>query len=385
MIGQVLELSKQLICIPGYAELPEKETKVAMALHEEMMRLRLTATLEDFGGRYNVRCSYKGDPKGKKVVLCTHLDTVPQYEMKDAFSPVVKDGRLYGRGSVDVRDILAAMTMVMVRLEQERPAGVGDVTFLAVADEESGSAGMRYAVRQGIQSNLVIVGEPTELALGIAHKGVAWLELEFQGKAAHGSVPDDGHNAVYDAVRAISRIEQQLLPVIRQREHPVLGTGTLNVGRVDGGTRPTIVPDHCIVQIDRRLLPGESAESAVEELKAVLQQLKQEDPAVLAKINVLLGSNDKPFPPLAPLNDEVLLSALCDAVSSVTAEPASKKGLSYWTDGALSSHLAGIPTVVLGPGSIVQAHSNHEYVEIAQLEQAEKIYYQMILAVSSKV
>ncbi len=377
----IVELSKKLIAVPGYVELPEKESRVARVLHEEMLRMGLSATLQDIGeGRYNVICRYKGAVGGKKVVLCTHLDTVPGYEMQDAFVPTVKDGFLYGRGAVDVRGILAVMTQVMQRLEAERPAACGDVEFWAVADEESGSAGMRYAVQQGSTAQLAIVGEPTELMMGTAHKGVAWLGVDFEGKSAHGSMPQQGHNAIYDAGIFITRLQERLIPQLSERTHSVLGCSTLNVGVIEGGSRATVVPSGCYLQMDRRLLPGESAESAADELREQLAELARVRSGLSAEVSIIRGGSDMPFPPLEPIANKSIVDRLCSAATAATGLQTETTGLSYWTDGALSASILGIPTVVFGPGSIKQAHSANEFVEIAQLHKAAEAYYQMVVA-----
>lgn len=147
--------------------------------------------------------------------------------------------------------------MVMKQLFAEQPKICGSVRFLAVSDEESGSYGMRQELKRGYAADLTIVGEPTDLQIGAAHKGVAWLQVDFRGKAAHGSVPEEGHNAVYDGTRFVHTLIHEVIPELKQnRVHPLLGAASVNVGRMDGGTRPTIVPELCRIQLDRRLVPG---------------------------------------------------------------------------------------------------------------------------------
>ena len=139
MNKELVELTKRFIAVPGYSELAEKETKMAETLYKELRSMGLPAQLLDYDGRYNVVCEYEGEQIGPTVVLCTHLDTVPPYEMQNPFEGKVENGRLYGRGAVDVRGILAAMSLVMKRLFEEKTEICGKVRFLAVSDEESGS------------------------------------------------------------------------------------------------------------------------------------------------------------------------------------------------------------------------------------------------------
>ena len=382
MNGELVALAERLIAVPGYAELPEKETKVAERLYDELKAMGLPANLIDHEGRYNVSCEYSCGLPGSTIVLCTHLDTVPPYGMKNPFKAEIREGKLYGRGAVDVRGILAAMSMVMKRLIQERTKIYGKVRFLAVADEESGSFGMRQEGEAGYDADVTIVGEPTELSLGIAHKGVAWLQVEFSGKTAHGSVPDEGHNAVYDAGHFLEFLTNHVIPELKMnRTHPLLGAATINVGKIEGGTRPTIVPESCMVQIDRRLIPGEDAQAALNEIDDALR--KSDRTGIKFQSSVILGDAANPFPPLDASAWPEVISCLEDTVASVTGKRQGGIGLPFWTDAALAQYYTGKPAFVLGPGSIAQAHSNDEYVEIEQLERSVDIYYKMITALSA--
>lgn len=383
MDQELLALAGRLIAVPGYTELPEKETRVAETLCAALQEMGLPAQLRDYDGRYNVACTVQSGRPGPHVVLCTHLDTVPPYEMEEPFHARVKDGRLYGRGAVDVRGTLAAMSVALRRIAQQKHTFLGAVSLLAVSDEESGSFGMRQEVAHGFVGDVTIVGEPTELKLGIAHKGVCWHAVEFFGKSAHGSVPENGHSSILDAVDFIQLIETQLQPKLRRCAHPLLSHATVNIGKITGGTRPTIVPEHCELQIDRRLVPGESAESTRAEFHALLQMLQSQKLGFNAEQKILLGGADKPFPPLDSSGETELIAHLRRAGIPVLGKELECVGLPFWTDAALAAYGTGKPAFVCGPGSIVQAHANDEYVELRQLEQAAELYYRMALAVCS--
>lgn len=378
---ELLELAERLIAVPGYTELPEKETKVAETLCAALREMGLPAQMRDYDGRYNVACTVQSGRPGPHMVLCTHLDTVPPYEMEEPFHARVKDGRLYGRGAVDVRGTLAAMSVALRRIAQQKRKLCGAVSLLAVSDEESGSFGMRQEVVRGFAGDVTIVGEPTELKLGIAHKGVCWHEVEFFGKSAHGSVPESGHNSILEAVEFIKLVETQLQPELKRRAHPLLSHATINIGRITGGTRPTIVPEHCVLQIDRRLVPGETAESTGAELHELLETLRLRIPGFCAQQKILLGGADKPFPPLDSSGETELIARLRRAGMPVLGKELEGVGFPFWTDAALAAYGTGKPAFVCGPGSIVQAHANDEYVELRQLEQAAELYYHMALAV----
>lgn len=381
----IVKLAEELIRIPGYAELPEKEIHTARYLWGQLSGAGLDARTVNIGeGRVNVECTLKGTGGGKNLLLCTHLDTVPAYEMPDAFIPRTKDGKLYGRGAVDVKGILAAMAFAMKRVKEERRILRGTVLFLGVADEESGSLGMRAAMDSCAREyDVAVIGEATDLKLGIAHKGVAWIEVAFRGVSTHGSTPEAGVNAVYHASALLEKVRKELIPLLDKRQHPFLGRSTINPGYISGGTRPTIVPDRCVIQFDRRLLPGEDSGQAVKEIRGLLEQVKESMPELDYEIRILLGDEEKPFPPMSTEKDSEAVLTLAGSVEKVTGEAAETIGLPFWTDGALFSHKLGRPVVVFGPGSIKQAHSDCEYVDISQLEMSSEVYYQMILDVCS--
>lgn len=380
-MSDVVKLAQELIRIPGYVELEEKETRTAEYLCGELQKAGLDARLADAGeGRYNVECVIRGKGGGKSLLLSTHLDTVPAYGMPDAFSPYVRDGRLYGRGAVDVKGILAAMACAVERIKNEGIRLLGDVVFLAVADEESGSLGMRAAMETAAADcDIAVIGEATHLNLGVAHKGVAWMEVAFKGKSTHGSTPELGVNAVVHACSFVERIRCRLTPVLDERTYPMLGRSTVNIGVIEGGTKPTIVPDSCRVRFDRRLLPGESTKTAQEEIRDILEEMKKEFPKMRYELKVLLGTEEKPFPPMSTESGQELVGCLAGSVEKQTGGTPELIGLPFWTDGALFGYGTGRPVVVFGPGMIEQAHSDMEFVDVLELEASSDIYYQMIL------
>ena len=379
--NELIGIAKRLIGIPGYVELEKKEADVAICLKDILDGYGLDARLMPVpGNRYNVYCSYGKGSSGKTLLLTTHLDTVPGYEMKNAFEPYIKDGRLYGRGAVDVKGILAAMTMAMKRLKQENVKLNGKAIFLGVADEESGSAGMRTAVQNDlIHADLAVIGEPTDLNLGIAHKGVMWIEVVFYGKSTHGGSPELGKNAIYYASSFIERVKNLLIPELNTRNHGLLGRSTINIGTIQGGTRPTIVPDQCTIQFDRRLIPGESISEAILEIDRILNGLSVGNEGFRYGMNVLLGNTDQPFPVLNTDHNDPSVKIIGQSISAVLQKEINEVGLPFWTDAALFQYVTGKPAVIFGPGRIEQAHSDNEYVETEDLQKASDIYYQMIM------
>jgi len=228
---------------------------------------------------------------------------------------------------------------------------------------------MQALVAAGIGADFAIVGEPTGLRVGRAHKGAMWAQATFRGVATHGSVPQNGVNAVYHAARYVTAVERDLVPALDRRRHPLLGPATVNVGVIQGGDRPPMVPASCVVQLDRRWLPGERHDEVLGELRAVAERLRAADPRVDVTVEEMAGTAGFVHAPLECPPDDPYLALLC----AVTPDP-EPVGLQFWTDGALlGAH--GTPAVVCGPGDIAQAHSHDEWVTVEQLHGAAGVYF----------
>ena len=209
-------------------------------------------------GRSNVLVRFS--PRGKvrqRVLLAPHLDTVNAAD--NQFTPVTRNGRLFGRGACDTKGSVAAMLMALCELAQgrQRPLET-EITFAGLVDEEHSQAGSRALVASGLRADLAIVGEPTRLQVVTAHKGTLWMELETRGKSAHGSWPELGRNAVHAMARIVDLLETAYAAQLRRRRHRLLGCGTVSVGAICGGSEANVVPDRCTILLDRRTLPGET-------------------------------------------------------------------------------------------------------------------------------
>jgi acetylornithine deacetylase/succinyl-diaminopimelate desuccinylase-like protein len=225
-------------------------------------------------GRSNVIARLLPPKKVRRtILLAPHLDTVVAAE--EQFIPRIKNGRLYGRGACDTKGSVAAMLMALITLAESpaRPQETA-IVFAGLIDEENAQIGSRALVARKFKADLAIVGEPTCLGIITAHKGSLWLQLETKGRAAHGSTPHLGQNAIREMARVVEVLESQYAAQLRRRRHPLLGTGTVNVGTIAGGRQPNIVPDACSVVIDRRTLPGETEASVRREIKALLKAQK---------------------------------------------------------------------------------------------------------------
>jgi succinyl-diaminopimelate desuccinylase len=361
----------RLIAIEGHQDHPGDERAVADYVADRLRRCGADVRLQPVDdGRMNVIARVRGDRPGPTLMLNAHLDTVPPYTMTDALVPRVEDGRLWGRGAADMKGALAAMIAVVERVAATDRTFAGELLFTAVAGEENGSPGMRTLVEAGVGADFAIVGEPTMLRVGRAHKGAMWAEATFRGVATHGSVPHNGVNAVYHAARFVTAVERDLVPALDRRRHPLLGPATVNVGVVAGGDRPPMVPASCVVQLDRRWLPAEKHGEVLDELRAIVARLHSADPRVDATIAEMPGTASFVHAPLDCPPDNPYLRMLCEVVAT---EPV---GLQFWTDGALLA-ATGTPAVVCGPGDIAQAHSLAEWVALDQLRGAADVYFAM--------
>ena len=306
--------------------------------------------------RSNVLIRFR--PSGKirqTILLAPHLDTVNV--VSDAqLKPVKRGGRLYGRGACDTKGSVAVMFGALCDLAamKNRPRDT-EIIFVGLVDEEHGQSGSRFLAKKKFKADLAIVGEPTRLVLATAHKGSVWLEVETRGRAAHGATPWFGNNAAHSMSRVVDALQTDYAAQLKKKKHPLLGHGTVSVGTICGGTQTNIVPDSCVIGVDRRTLPGESESQTRQAMSAFLKSLA-------LKANV---SNVK-LQPCPALETDARLPLVKQFLGSLGQKRA--VGLHYFCDAAVLAS-GGIPSVVFGPGDIAQAHTADEWIEISQLEQ----------------
>jgi acetylornithine deacetylase len=347
--------------------------------HEARVVALLEHELRDLGcefrrqpvaeGRDNLVATYTPPhPAPFHVLFEAHTDTVPVDGMTvEPFAARVEGGKLYGRGACDVKAGVAVMLTAFARLVRERPPGSARVTVAFTVDEENGGLGVAELMASGVRADYAIVAEPTLLNIVNAHKGVARWHLETTGRACHSSRPEQGVNAVYRMAKLLQGVEAYAAELRRRPGHPILGGRTASVGRVAGGVSPNTVPDFCRADVERRLLPGETFESATADLDAFLRALPGVDfPFALTR--AAIGCL-----PLAPALSEELVERFGRTIDSVvgrhTVHP-----VPFGTDAATVA-AAGVPAVVFGPGDIAQAHTTDEWIDLAQLEPAAEILF----------
>ncbi len=381
--AEILALAKELIAIPSHFEASGKEREVAEAIRCFFQKEGISSWLEATeGSRPNVFARL-GEGQGPVLLWCGHTDTVPPGEYEgDPFCGEVKEGFLFGRGAVDMKSSLACAMAALAGLKRAGISLCGQVLFAALADEEGASTGARALLRSGLRADGAVVGEPTGLTPCLGHRGLEWFQIEFRGVPVHGGRQQEGVNAISLAGRFLHRLEDDLLNALTERRHPCLGPSTLNVGRIEGGTQPSTVAGRCLLQLDRRWIPGESRESVLTELQDLLDRLQMEDPSFQATVRIMESSRMEegivheaywmdPDQPLARCVQESIMRVLGKEMA-FGAFPA-------WSDGGLLAAYGGIPTVILGPGQLSSAHSPNESIDISQLLPASLIFADLFL------
>jgi acetylornithine deacetylase len=365
---EVLDLLSELVridsvnpsLVPGAAGEGQIARFVARWLEEAGLEVRLEAVAP---GRPNVVGRVPGSGGGRSLILNAHTDTVGAVGAKRPFEPIVEGDRLYGRGSYDMK---AGLASVMLAARGVMRAGSsGDVIVTAVMDEEYASLGTQ-AVVDSITADAAIVTEPTGLRICAAHKGFAWLSVETHGRAAHGSKPELGVDAISHMGRVLGQVEELGRELSGREPHRLLGAGSIHASLIQGGTELSSYPDRCVCQIERRTVPGETAASVEAEMRVRLDSLRERDPTFAAKLDLYLWRGPFEVDP-----KETIVSVLRDAAVELIGHPAVVYGDTPWMDAALLQS-AGIPTVVFGPGG-AGAHAAVEYASIREVALCAEI------------
>jgi acetylornithine deacetylase len=348
---------------------------VAGAPGEHECALRLRDVLDAWGfrtelhdaapGRPNLVARIGGAEGGRSLMFNGHLDVVGVEGMTHPpFVATEREGRLYGRGSADMKGGIAAMCAAAYRAAQQGIAG--EVVIAAVVDEEYESLGTRALVQRGVRADACVVTEPTRLAIMPAHRGFVWLEVEVVGRAAHGSRWDIGVDAIRHAgllLAELDRVDDEELPT---RTHPLLGRGSLHASLIEGGIGMSTYPDRCVLKLERRTIPGESAAAVVAEVRRACDTVRARRPTFAADVRLLVTQGPSDVPQGAPLVQEL------GAALRASGEPVRIEGMSAWTDAALLNE-AGIPAVCFGPGDISLAHAAEEYIPLDEIDRAAAV------------
>lgn len=328
--------------------------------------------LEGTAGRPSVIVTARGSNAGRNLLLNAHLDTVGVSGMDAPFEPVIRDGRLYGRGAMDMKASLAACMLAVAAAPQRGLAG--DVILTAVADEEHDSIGTREALAAVTAATTVdaaLVTEPSDLDLHVAHRGFALFEVEFEGIASHTSQPEKGVNALMHLGRLLAAVEEFDLDLRRRQGHSLLAHGSLQAVLARGGHELFTTPHQASVTLERRTLPGEPVAAVRHEVQQMLDRLAADDDTVTASITTLMTR--EPFEARA---GSEIQRVLIEAIGAERGAKPALIGAPYWTDAALIA-AAGIPTLLFGPtgGGI---HQPDEWVDLESVNEMARVLHRVI-------
>ena len=319
---------------------------------------------ESVMGRPNVVGIARGTGGGKTLLLNGHMDTVGVTGMTAGHQPRVDGGRLYGRGAYDMKGGVAACMLAIA--EAKRQNLRGDVIFTGVIDEEYASLGTMDLAKR-FHADGAIVAEATELQLILAHRGFVWLEVETIGKAAHGSRPDLGVDAIVKMGKILSEMEKLDQALRSDPTHPLLGSGSLHASLIRGGQELSSYPERCLLSVERRTLPGEAPEAVEEEFLEIVEKIRASDPSFDALVRRGIDRS-----PLETREDADIVQALQSASLKVLNRPAQVAGVQFWTDAAILSAV-GNPAVLFGPSGS-GAHAVVEWVDLASVKTCVDIY-----------
>lgn len=354
----VIQLLADLVAVnsvnPSLVPGAPGEAGAAEVARAAMAAAGLDVVVEDaLPGRPNVVGVLEGRESGPSVMLCGHLDTVGVEGMAAPFTPEIRDGRLYGRGSQDMKSGLAAMIGAATALAPVWKRG--RLIVAGVIDEEYESAGAEALVKRW-KADAAIVTEPTDVQMSVAHKGFAWLEITVHGRAAHGSRPAEGRDAIMQMGRVLHLLEHRDKTLQARPATGLQGVASLHASLISGGRELSVYPDRCVLQLERRTVSGEEGEVPLMEVRAMLAALTSVLPEFQADVKLLTSRPPYALDPLHALPRTLAASLQRRGLS---AEPV---GMSFWTDAAVLAE-AGIPSILFGPSG-AGLHSVEEYVDV---------------------
>jgi acetylornithine deacetylase len=355
---ELVPLLQQLVAIdsvnPDLVPGGAGESDIAAFVASWCERAGLDVELDEAApGRPNVVATARGSGGGKTLILNAHMDTVGIETMEAPFEARVESGRLYGRGAYDMKGSLAAI--MAAAAEASKRGLAGDVVVAAVCDEEVASIGTEALIASGRRFDAAVVAEPTELDVAIAHKGFAGFEIETRGRAAHGSRPDLGEDAIAKMGPVLVELDALAARLLVSPTHRLLGSGSVHSSLIEGGQEFSTYPERCLVTGERRTVPGETPESVEDELRALLR-------AAAPEASLRMGVAREPFE--VPEDTEIVRLVKAHAGAGVVGVP-------FWTDAALFAG-AGVPTVVFGPAG-EGAHAAVEWADLASVERCAEV------------
>jgi len=373
---ETLSLMKKLVSINSVnpnIEKGEGEIEVSKYIAEYLKKVGLEVRTQDVvDGRFNVIATLKGSGKGRNLMFNGHTDTVGIRNMSiDPLKPAVENDRLHGRGACDMKGPIAAMLVALKMLAESNVELKGSVSISTVVGEEFDNIGANKLVTDKEFSKLtqaLVIGEPTTLQLAIKHKGFANIEIEVEGKAAHGSVPEKGIDAIEKAAKIILEMDK-LKKTFASKKDALLGSPKIHTSTIEGGREWSVVPDRCVARFEIRTIPGYATGQAIKDIENMINELSIKDPDLKAKVGLFHAGE-----PLNTSPEEPMIKYLRKAIKTVREIEPQIIGLPFFTEAAIFAKALSIPACIIGPGDIQQAHSADEFVKISEVIEAAQIY-----------
>jgi acetylornithine deacetylase/succinyl-diaminopimelate desuccinylase family protein len=370
-----LEILEDLIRIqsvnPHYGDGAKGEGELSEYIEQRCRNAGLKVTRQPvFPGRDNLIIELRTGKAEMTLLFEAHMDTVSLGSMENPLKPSYKGDRLYGRGACDTKGTLAGMIYALEECVKAPDSLACDIILCASVDEEHNYRGLMAFLELGIPVAGAVVGEPTEMGIVVAHKGCVRFALHTHGKAAHSSVPNEGNNAIYQMMTLIRHINENMEPALACLSDPLCGSPTIVVGTIHGGKQINIVPEACVIEVDRRIIPGEHPHD-------VMQQIRDELTGAMAghQVDFTIEELLLDYALNTPHDSDIVRHA--EIVASLLGLNPNLCGVPYGSDASKLQQLKGIPSIVYGPGSIAQAHSKEEWVPAEEVIAAAGFYLQL--------
>ena len=376
---EITNLAQELIKIPSDETAGEKEVceYLESFLKSLGMKVRLQEVLPN---RPNIIAEVIGDDVGRSIMFNGHVDTVPIGDIKkwsmDPYSAIIKDNKLFGRGSTDMKGSIASMIIAMKFIMNNVKKFNGKIIFTGVMAEETTGLGTQKIVEENIKADMALVGEPSDEKIYRAHKGTMWFNLSTYGKLEHSSESNsESNNAIINMMKLIMEINE-ISKELETIENNLVGHPSINVGLINGGTKQNMIADSCRISIDRRTLPEEKTDEILDKLRIRLDRLRSLDDRLTFDLEI-----DTIREAVEVVESEQIVQEVKNALNKVINKNPTISGMKATTDMSILVNQGNIPSVIYGPGFIKQAHTVDEFIEVKRLVESSQVYTEILLNV----
>lgn len=374
---EITNLAQELIKIPSDETAGEKE--VCEYLESYLKSLGMKVLLQKvLPNRPNIIAEVIGDEVGKSIMFNGHVDTVPVGDIKkwsmDPYSAIIKDNKLFGRGSTDMKGAIASMIIAMKFIMNNVEKFNGKIIFTGVMAEETTGLGTQKIVEENIKADMAVVGEPSDEKIYRAHKGTMWFNLSTYGKLEHSSESNsESNNAIINMMKLIMEINE-ISKELETIENNLVGHPSINIGLIDGGTKQNMIADSCRISIDRRTLPEEKTDEILDKLRIRLDGLRSLDDRLTFDLEI-----DTIREAVEVAESEQIVQEVKNALNKVINKNPTISGMKATTDMSILVNQGNIPSVIYGPGFIKQAHTVDEFIEVKRLVESSQVYAEILL------